>query len=263
MIDIHAHVLPQVDDGPGTWEESLALLQRGEEDGIRGAVCTSHVLDRLDERLEAELTEKFETLKRMASKQGLKMSLWLGSEIHTNAHFSLRSRVATLNGNGKYILMELPMGDIPKDVEDKFFQIRIEGVYPILAHPARNSRILQNPQKAFQFVQKGVLLQLNAGSILGKFGKRVKRLANEMLDHQMVHFIASDCHSPNNRSMVLSNAYEVVDRGWGTETAERLFRINPYKAVIGEDIIALPPIAFEDMKRKSGSLFGFQIFKNR
>ena len=263
MIDIHTHVLPQVDDGPGTWEESMALLQRGEEDGIRGAVCTSHVLDRLDERVEAELTEKFETLKRMASKQGLKMSLWLGSEIHTNAQFDLRSKLATFNGNGKYTLIELPMGDIPKDVEEKFFQIRIEGVYPILAHPERNSRILQNPKTAFQFAQKGVLLQLNAGSILGKFGKRVKRLANEMLDHQMVHFVASDCHAPNNRSMVLSNAYDVVDRGWGTETAERLFRINPYKSVIGEDIIALPPLPFEEGKRKSVSLFGLQLFKNR
>jgi len=263
MIDIHTHVLPQVDDGPGTWEESLALLQRGEEDGIRGAVCTSHVLDRLDERVEAELTEKYETLKHMASKKGLKMSLWLGSEIHTNAQFNLRSKVATLNGNGKYILIELPMGDIPKDVEDKFFHIRIEGVYPILAHPERNSRILQNPQTAFQFVQKGVYLQLNAGSILGKFGKRVKRLAHEMLEHQMVHFVASDCHAPNNRSMVLSHAYEVVDRGWGTETAERLFRINPYKAVIGEDIIALPPLPLEAGKKKSVNLFGFQLFKNR
>jgi len=259
MIDIHAHVLPQVDDGPSSWEESILLLQNGEKDGIRGAVCTSHVLDHLNEEVENEFFEKFETLQKKAKAAGLKMSLWLGSEIHINSQFNPRSKVATINGNGKYILLELPLGDIPRDVGDKFFQLSTDGITPILAHPERNTTILRDPIIAFEYVKRGVLLQLNAGSIVGKFGKRVRQLAAEMLNHQMIHFVASDCHSPTNRSMILSKAYQIVEHQWGTDTAERLFRIHPYKAVIGKEISAPPPLPQSEPGKK-GLFSGLRKF---
>ena len=251
MIDIHAHVLPQVDDGPSDWEESLIMLRKGEEDGIRGVVCTSHVLDRLNESVEREFSQKFEELKRRADEKAIKMSLWLGSELHIHADFDVNSPVATLNGNRKYMLIELPMADIPKDAGEKLFKYRMAGFIPILAHPERNAKIIRNPQAAFDFVQRGVLLQINAGSVLGYFGKRVKRTASMMIDQQWGHFVASDCHTPGSRSMVLSRAYKAVERGWDHETAEALFRINPYKAVIGEDISVPPPKKPEEKGRKS------------
>ena len=263
MIDIHAHVLPQVDDGPANWEESLALLQRGERDGIRGVVCTSHVLDHLNEEIENEFLQKFEELKRRAQEKGLNMSLWLGSEIHIHSQFNVRSKVATINGNGKYILLELPLGNIPQDAGEKIFQLALDGFIPILAHPERNSVIIRKPHLAFDYIQRGVLLQLNAGSVMGTFGKRIKRIAFEMLNHQLIHFIASDCHTPTSRSMILSKAYRIIERYWGTDTAERLFRIHPYKAVIGEEISAPPPIPMDVKGRKTGFFSGLKIFKNR
>ena len=263
MIDIHAHILPEVDDGASSWEESLAILRKGIKDGVRGVVCTPHILNRLDEDTENVLTQKFRRLKEKVRKQGLPISLWLGSEMYCSADFDLRSKIATLNGNGKYILLELPLGEIPQGTGDRFFHLSLEGVTPILAHPERNTIILQNPRLAYEFVQRGVLLQLNAGSLTGDFGKRVKQVAIDLLDHQVVHLVASDCHNARSRPMILSRAYRAVEHRWGKDTAERLFRVNPYRVTTGKEITLSIPIPFDNTRSKAGKRSRLRIFGSR
>jgi len=260
MIDIHAHLLPQVDDGPDSWEESLAIIRRGIEDGIKGVVCTSHVLDRLDEKLEKKFIEKFEELKKRAGEANLKISLWLGSEIHCNAEFNPESRIATINGNRKYALLELPLVGIPNDVEEIFFRLSVEEITVILAHPERNSVIAEKLEIAYDFIEKGVLLQSNAGSLTGQFGKHIKHTVFEMLDHRMIHFIASDCHSPHRRPMLLSQAYKIVTQRYGGKIAEKLFLVNPYRAVIGEEISPFSPIPLHEDRARRKKFFGLKIF---
>jgi len=146
MIDIHTHILPQIDDGPMDWVESLNLIKQGMRDGIRGAICTSHVLNRLDEELEGKILYKFDQLKSILNREKMDFDLWLGSEIHCNAQFNVLSKIATLNSNQKYLLIELPLGEIPMDVGEKLFQLSLDKISPILAHPERNSMILLKPQ---------------------------------------------------------------------------------------------------------------------
>lgn len=263
MIDIHAHVLPHVDDGPQSWKESLAMLRKGAEDGVRGVVCTSHVLDRLDVRIERVFIEKFNELKNKVSKSSFQISLWLGSEIHCSTKFNPNSRIASLNGNGKYVLMELPLNEIPKESENVFFRLSLDGKVPILAHPERNSLILQNPTVAFELVNRGILLQMNAGSLTGQFGKWVKKISFEMMDHQLIHFIASDCHNAANRPLILSKTYKLVCRHWGEETANRLFKINPYKAVMGKEITPPIPLPVEGTRMGAYRRFLFRIMNPR
>ncbi len=263
MIDIHAHVLPYVDDGSKSWEESLVMLQKGAEDGIRGVVCTSHILDRLDAQIEAKFIEKFKELRRRVENAPFKISLWLGSEIYCGAKLPPESRIATLNNNGKYILIELPLNEIPKEAENIFFRLSLEGKVPILAHPERNSLILRRPKIAFEFVHRGILMQINAGSLTGLFGKSIKRIAFEMMDHHLVHFIASDCHNARNRPLKLSSAYKLVCKQWGDETADRLFKTNPYKAVIGEEIVPPIPLPVEKTGMKKFRRSLFKIFNSR
>ena len=250
MIDIHTHLLPDIDDGPRDWKESLALLKQGVEDGIRGAVCTSHVLNRLDEQTENRLIETFQALKLKARQEGLEIQLWLGSEIHCQSVFDYRSKTATINGNQKYLLFELPLGDFPSDTNDKIFQLGLEKVTPILAHPERNIHIMRHPETAFELVNRGVLMQLNAGSITGIFGKRVKKVAEILLNHQLVHFVGSDCHGAHSRPMILSQAYRMIRKHWGDETAKNCFHRHPALAVKGGPIHAAPPVSFDKRKRK-------------
>jgi len=263
MIDIHAHILPGVDDGPESLDRSLEMLSRGVKDGIRGVVCTSHVLDVLDEKVEEEFIRKFEELKAGAEKMGLNVSLWLGSEIHCQARFDMRFKVATFNNNRKYALLELPLVNYPVNAEDIFFTLRLEGITPILAHPERNTVIMQKPEIVYALIQRGVLMQVNSDSLTGNFGKKVKRVAFQMLDHRMVHFIATDCHSPKNRPMRLSKAYTIVRRRYGEKEAEKLFCRNPYKAVIGEEISSPPPLSFNKKKGSSGRVAKRNFFRMR
>ncbi|MBN2030823.1 hypothetical protein JW824_11320 [bacterium] len=262
MIDIHAHLLPGVDDGPENWEETLSMLQTGVMDGISGVVCTSHVVDYLSKELENEFKEKFQQLKKTVKRERMGISLWLGSEMHYYASYNHRSKVATLNGNGKYILLELPFIEIPNDVGETIFQIALKGRIPIIAHPERNLTIIRKPELLYELVQRGALLQINAGSLTGGFGRNIKRLATQLFDHQMVHFVASDCHSPRSRPMILSKAYGAISKRWGEDRAEQVLRINPHKAIMGEKIYPPEPIPFDERIRRRRGRFHFPFFRH-
>ncbi len=250
MIDIHTHILPNVDDGPRDWNEALALLRQGIEDGIKGAVCTSHVLNRLDENVERVFTKTFRELKERARDEGLDIKLWLASEIHCQSILEYSSPVATFNANGKYLLFELPLGDYPADTNEKIFQMSLDHIIPILAHPERNVHIMRHPETAFELANRGVLMQVNAGSLLGVFGKDVRKTAEVLLKHQLVQFVGSDCHGTHSRPMNLSKAYREVVKLDGEETAKNLFYRNPLTAIKGETIAAPPPVSFSRKKRK-------------
>lgn len=262
MIDIHAHLLPGVDDGPETWEETLDIIQRGSSDGIKGVVCTPHVVDYLSEDFEKEFVQKFQQLKKMVKKERIDISLWFGCEMHYYASYDHQSKLATLNGNGRFILLELPFVEIPNDIKETIFKIVLEGKTPIIAHPERNMMIVQKPELLYDLIQQGALLQINAGSLTGNFGRRIKRFTVQLFDHQMVHFVASDCHSSRSRPMILSKAYQMIAKRWGEKRAEQLLRENPYKAVIGKKISPPEPIPFNKGIRINRSRLKLRLFGN-
>ncbi|MFC1569213.1 tyrosine-protein phosphatase [bacterium] len=250
MIDIHTHLLPNIDDGPRDWKEAMALLKQGADDGIRGAVCTSHVLNRLDEKIEQRLLAAFQEFKIKAKQEGIEMSLWLGSEIHCQSIFEYTNKVATINGNKKYLLFELPLGDFPSDTNERIFQLNLDKVTLILAHPERNIYIMNHPETAFEMVNRGVLMQMNAGSITGVFGKRVKRVAEILMKHHLVHFVGSDCHNVYSRPMILSEAFHLIHKNYGAETAKNLFHRYPALAIKGDPIHAAPSMSPEKRKKR-------------
>ncbi|HHS13632.1 MAG TPA: hypothetical protein ENN03_07665 [bacterium] len=236
MIDIHTHILPGVDDGSSSMTESLNLVRQGMKEGIRGAVCTSHVLDRLDSETEARLNERFLELKQAVRDKGWDFSLWLGAELHVQTLFDIRSPLATINGQGRYCLLELPLGTMPARLGDLLFQLSLTGVVPILAHPERNRVVWSNPGILGELVARGVLIQINSGSLTGTFGRKTRRLARSLVSQRMVHFVASDCHDVRSRPMHLWRAYHWVIRRVGRVEAERLFKENPLRVVQGEPI---------------------------
>jgi protein-tyrosine phosphatase len=249
MIDLHAHLLAGIDDGPSDWDESIAMIEAGYRDGIRGAVCTSHVLNRLDESMDAKLTESFEHLQKLVREKQMRMELWLGSELHVNASFNPGCKSASIAGNGRYYLLELPLNGFPNDVDERMFQFTLQGHKPVLAHPERNSVIAQHPETAYSLVQRGVLMQMNAGSLTGQFGREIRKRAEDMLDHNLIHFVGSDCHNSRTRPMALCKAYKIVLARSGSETAEKLFFDNPRNAIRGENIRTPEPIPFDRKKR--------------
>jgi protein-tyrosine phosphatase len=256
MIDIHTHLLPGVDDGSDTWDESLALIRQMAEEGITGAVCTPHVLSHLDPATETLLSETFGLLRQKTEQAGLPVKLWLGTELYYNARFDLRSPLVTLNHNGKYLLFEFPMNEIPKDGGSLIFNWIMDGFIPILAHPERNQAICRNPEIAAEFIQRGVLMQMDAGSLLGIFGRNVRRAALKLIDYRLIHFVASDYHHPENRpAEACRKAYAVIARKWGEPYAKDLFYHFPESVLLGRAIQPREPVPMPPGKQPLNTIF--------
>lgn len=262
LIDIHAHIIPYIDDGADDWEESLELLTQGEKEGITAVVATPHILSENDYLIEKEIISKFLELKQKAKAQHLKMKLYLGSEIYVQPDMTLNHKISTINNTEKYFLVEFPMNNIPRFVADKFFNFIVDEKIPIIAHPERNIGFQNNPILAYEFVQRGALMQINANSLLGKHGDRAKSLAFKLISNDLAHIIASDCHNPNHRSMSLIESYKIVEKNWGKYIAKLLFFVNPQYVIKGQKIESWEPQPVGDESQKS--LFKKLIFfKNK
>ncbi|MFQ5707385.1 MAG: tyrosine-protein phosphatase [bacterium] len=260
MIDIHSHVLPKIDDGPNSWEDTLAMLHQAEEDGIAEVAITHHIVSNMDYRREEEIILKFKELKERIAFEKIKIKIHLGSEIYAQPDMELYHSISTYNDNKKYFLVEFPMQGIPRFVADRFFDLILEGLVPIVAHPERNLGIIRNPQRAYEFVQRGALLQMNAGSILGRHGEPVKDTAEILLNGNLIHFVGSDGHNTRRRPLKLRAAREAVASGWGEARAALLFRENPQKALAGQEITISEPLPVE-VKRGKGLLNPIKMIK--
>ena len=137
------------------------------------------------------------------------------------------------------------MNSIPQFVPEKLFEFVVDEKIPIIAHPERNIGFQNRPDFIYEYVQRGSLMQINQGSLFGRFGKRAKTLAFKMLENNLVHFIASDGHKKDTRMVTLIDSYELVFHEFGKQIADTLFRDNPLKAIQGEKIEIDEPIPIE------------------
>jgi protein-tyrosine phosphatase len=263
FIDIHNHVIPHWDDGAADWDMSLAMLQQAQEDGIVELICTPHVLAENDMARESELLDLFEELKKKAKAAGISIKLHIGSELYIQPILELDRTISTLAQNKRYFLVEFSMSIIPDFVAQRFFELVMENRIPIVAHPERYGAIMENPHKAFDFVERGALMQLNAGSLLGMFGSRVQSLSHKLMDSNLIHFIGSDGHDLERRPVKLRKAFEYVKEKWGEDRAKMLFYENQKKMMNAEDIDIGAPQMIVSEKQTIKNRFSGLFKRNR
>lgn len=237
LVDTHSHVIPYWDDGSPSWEGSLDMLRQAQADGISKIVCTSHFMSKHDLQREDEIWPYYHELVERARNADIPVEILMGSELYLTPDLSLDYRVSTFAGNGRYFLVEFPMGAIPEYAAQMFFNFLMNDKIPVLAHPERNAGFLENPGRAYNFVERGTLLQVTAGSLLGNFGTKTRKYAFDLLDANLVQIVATDAHNLSSRPMKLSAAYHVVAENWGIERADLLFYENPEKLISGDKII--------------------------
>ena len=158
----------------------------------------------------------------------------IGSDINWLEH-----EWVLFGGRQRYILVETPFHQMPSDYSEILFQIRLKKVTPILAHPERNMGFQENSQQLVEWINQGALVQLDAGSITGQFGKGCQRFSERLLKAGAVHLVASDAHHPKGRNYtVLKNAYRDIEENFGVEKAENLFVLNPGRIWEGETVMS-------------------------
>lgn len=250
LYDIHSHTLPKIDDGSQSWDETMEMVRQATATGTTDLAITHHIITPNDYNREGEIIEKFEQLRERLRAAEIPLNLHLGSELYYHPELQLKHRISTYNNTGRYFLVEFPMQGIPKFCEEKFFEFIVDGITPILAHPERNLGLLRNPRRAYDFVQRGILLQMNAGSLTGMYGEDVRKFAQQLLGSRLIHFVGSDGHNQDRRPLVIRDAYDDILRRHGQQTATKLFHENPWRAMHGDKLEIPEPLPLESAQPK-------------
>ncbi len=251
MTDLHAHILPNLDDGPATMEESLAMVRKGWEEGIDTICATPHLMEEPSQEAVDRFTHSFQSFQEQISSHGPPVNLALGSEVYfqTGLEKILGFPGLTLNGTGKYLLIELPMQEIPRGAEQIIFSLVMAGMIPILAHPERNFSVLKDEALLEPIVRAGALIQVNAGSLEGQFGRQVKKTTLSLLKKGLVQLIGSDAHSAASRPVRLTGAVENAAQVVGQEMAQLMVTDYPQRILAGQPLPSNRPLPSEASRR--------------
>lgn len=230
MIDIHAHILPGMDDGPVSIEESLAICRMAAADGIKNIVATPHVYPGIYNNGRKKILDKVGQLNRLVKEEGIGLEILPGADIHLTPELFLQIENGDLMGinNTSYLLIELPE-ILPVRCAELIFDLKAKGYTPIISHPERNHDIQRNPDRLRRLIDMGALAQLTAMSLTGGFGYIAKRSARSLLEQGLIHIIATDTHSPDKRPPILSRAVKMAGRIVGEGVAYSMVYNTPMR----------------------------------
>ena len=257
MIDIHCHILPNVDDGSESLEESIEMAKIAESEGITRIVNTSHCHFDFKYKKGNELKLELEKFNQVLKEENINIEVLLGNELYYTS--DLIERFNELDffsmNNSKYILMEFSPINFPKNIEDVIYEIKIRGYIPIIAHAERYKQVQEDVNIMLDCIKEGALIQVNASSILGKNGENVEDTSKKLLDNNMVHFVATDAHSSNRRRPLIKDSYNYILKNYGKEVSEKLFIENPTSVIENRDISILNPTKYEEKRSFLKRLF--------
>lgn len=240
MIDLHCHILPGIDDGPKTWDEAIALGERLIAQGVTTAIATPH---HLHPQFPECLEQKRESLRQALEQEFAgRLRVCPGAEVQLvpEVKHLLHRRDLFLNGS-RYLLVEFPHGFVPHGIEHLVFELTSRGVVPLIAHPERNRQFREQPERLAELIRLGCYSQSDAPSVVGDYGRRVKRTVLAWIERGLVHIIASDAHGVTVRPAKLDQAVAEVKKTFGTDVARALFRDNPQAVIDDREI----PFTFE------------------
>jgi protein-tyrosine phosphatase len=224
MIDIHSHVIFDTDDGPSTIKESIRMALEAERVGVKTIIATPHYKKNVFNIENAE--KNFRELSiRLANCD---IELKMGYEVFVDSLLTdcmYNKKMFTLN-NSQYLLFELPFDVYPANTTDIILKLHLNNIIPILAHPERHGYFLRDFDKLIGLIEAGCMIQLDAGSIMGVHGRRVKAFCKKVIKLGLAHFIASDAHLASDYTNLFLPSYHKVVKWVGTDYANALYRRN-------------------------------------
>ena len=239
MVDIHSHILPEVDDGPKSWDVSVAMCQAAAADGITHMVATPHANDRY--HYDREYLKGL-----VAHLQGLigdSPKLSLGCDFHLsydNLQDALANPKRYVIDDTHYLLVEFSNYSVPQQTTDSFLKLGGCGITPIITHPERNPILRESPQRVVEWAEQGCVIQMTGSALTGFWGDRTRRAALWLLEHQAVHVLATDAHDTEKRVPILSKARDAAAQICGEEAAEAMVEANPRAIITNQALPYFP-----------------------
>lgn len=240
MVDIHSHILPGFDDGADTMIEALAMARLAVSGGTKAMVVTPHCnIPYMYDNFSGErLKESFNGFKKALAASDISLRVYLGAEVFVTdgvTELLRKGRLNTLNG-GRYMLVEFSFDETPEYMDEMLGRIMAEGVIPVVAHPERYYATFDYPEIIYNWIRMGCRIQVNKGSLLGRFGREVEVVSRVLLGHRLVHCIASDAHASWRRTPYLADVKEYVTDLYNSEYADVLLKYNPHRIIMDKDI---------------------------
>jgi protein-tyrosine phosphatase len=244
MIDLHCHLLPGIDDGAKDLATSLAMARLAAADGISTMACTPHILPGVYNNSGPAIRRAVAQLAASIAKAGIPITLVTGADVHIAPDLDVQlrdGRALTLN-NSRYLLLEPPHHVLPPRLEDLIFGLQAAGYVPILTHPERLSWVEGHYDLIRRLVSSSVLMQITAGSVMGRFGRGPRYWAERMLDEGLCHLLATDAHNTEQRAPRLAEARDVIAQRLGDDEAINLVLRRPQGILDNRSPAELPSL---------------------
>ncbi|PAE25780.1 CpsB/CapC family capsule biosynthesis tyrosine phosphatase [Bacillus sp. 7894-2] len=218
MIDIHCHILPGVDDGAQTIEDSLDMAKEAVKEGISSIIATPHH-NHSYQNIKSEIITAVQELNNRLNEEAVPLKVLPGQEVRIYGEIieGIKSGEILSLSETQYLFIEFPSNHVPRYAERLLFDIQLQGLVPIIVHPERNKQIMEQPDLLYQFVEKGALTQVTASSLCGYFGNNIKKFSLQLIEANLTHFIASDAHNVNNRTFKITEAFNLIDSKYGPD----------------------------------------------
>ena len=239
MVDIHSHILPEVDDGPKSWDVSVAMCRAAAADGITHMVATPHANDRYHydrKHLQGVVAQ----LQKLAGDQPV---LSLGCDFHLsydNIQDALANPTRYVIEGTRYLLVEFSNYSVPQQTTDSFHKLGDRGITVIITHPERNPILHDSLQRVVEWAEQGCVIQMTGSALTGFWGERTRRAALWLLERQAVHVLATDAHDTEKRVPVLSSARDAAAEICGRDIAEALVEGNPRAIISNQPLPYFP-----------------------
>jgi len=238
LTDLHCHLLPGVDDGSRSMEQSLAMARIAVADGITTTVVTPHHLNGVYRNPAERVRDGIERLGQALHEAGIGLNLLPGSELHLTPELPeelARGTATTLANRGRAVLVELPVHTVPVGAEQLLDDIIAQKLVPVIAHPERNSELRRTPERLADWVAMGCLGQVTVQSCTGEFGDPVRQAARTMIRAGSIHAAASDAHRDRRRVPRLTPARDPIAAWTSDEVAALLIETYPADLAAGRE----------------------------
>lgn len=236
MIDLHSHILHEIDDGATSIEVALDMARIAAADGVEVMACTPHFLPGVYDPEPSQVVARVAELNERLMDEGIELALVAGCEAHVRPDMVRRlaaGQVLPIHF-GKYVLIELPPTTLPPHMDRFFTDVIAAGYRPIMAHVERYRWTERSMPLIQNLAVAGVLMQVTAGSFFGDYGRPAQDLSMRLLDQGLVHLVASDAHDVTRRPPGLSRAWSLVKTERGIAEARMIFKERPEVILLGE-----------------------------
>ena len=242
MVDLHSHILPGVDDGSPSWEDSLEMCRLSVADGVTTMAATPHMLDGVYNVPAATALALLAELRTRLAAAQIPLTVVQGADVRVNSDLPalVKARdVLTVGESGAYLLVEFPHDILPPNTAELLFALKLAGICPIITHPERHFAVQQHPELVRPWIEAECLVHITAASITGAFGRAALKCSRQLLDAGWVHMVASDAHGVRRRPPGLSAARALVTEWMGPLEAAAIFDYRP-RTVLAGGYVGLP-----------------------